>query len=219
MSCPRGLVGPRFGLSPAKTRSLMCEAFKHSRYIRVTLSANPDTSQVETVKVDEMSHTLCLLDAFHLTFTYGKPLWMLEPASVTTAQAQTCISRLNRRISLVWWMWWLQQRGQLFGVLLMVRVVAAVLVRAIREGSEAAERSICGLVHVGELCSQCVILASFNGLCASLDAWFRTIGGSVLAYALRYARTYAVAVAAWPRWRSRSIARPQTPLACLKNGL
>ena len=91
---------------------------------------------------------------------------MLEPASVTTAQAQTCISRLGRRISLVWWMWWLQQqcgqqqRGQLFGVLLMVRVVAAVLVRAIREGSEAVERSICGLVHVGELCSRRVILAS-----------------------------------------------------------
>ena len=33
----------------------------------------------------------------------------------------------------------------------MAREVAAVLVRAIREGSEAAERSICGLVHVGEL--------------------------------------------------------------------
>ena len=91
---------------------------------------------------------------------------MLEPASVTTAQAQTCISRLGRRISLVWWMWWQQQqcgqqqRGQLFGVLLMVRVVAAVLVRAIGEGSEAAERSLCGLVHVGELCSRRVILAS-----------------------------------------------------------
>ena len=107
-----------------------------------------------------MSRALCLLDAFPLTFTYGKPLWMLEPASVTTAQAQTCISRLGRRISLVWWMWWLQQQcgqqqcGQLFGVLLMVRVVAAVLVCAIREGSDqSAERSICGLVHVGKLCT------------------------------------------------------------------
>ena len=58
-----------------------------------------------------MARALCLLDAFHLTFTYGKPLWMLEPASVTTAQAQTCISRLGRRISLEWWMWWLQQQS------------------------------------------------------------------------------------------------------------
>ena len=187
--------------------------------MRLTLLVNPDTSQVETVKVDEMSRALCLLDAFHLTFTYGKPLWMLEPASVTTAQAQTCISRLGRRISLVWWMWWLQQqcgqqqRGQLFGVLLMAREVAAVLVRAIREGSEAAERSICGLVHVGELCSRRAILPSSNGSCASLPPWFRTLGGFILACVTRYARTYARAVAAWPLWRSRSIARPQTPLA------
>ena len=186
--------------------------------MRLTLLVNPDTWQVETVKVDEMSRALCLLDAFHLTFTYGKPLWMLEPASVTTAQAQTCISRLGRRISLVWWMWWLQQqcgqqqRGQLFGVLLMVRVVAAVLVRAIREGSEAAERSICGLVHVGRLCSQRMILPSSSGPFSPPLPWFRTLDGCVLAFVTRCARTYAVAVAAWPLWRSRWIARPQTPL-------
>ena len=140
--------------------------------MRFALSVNPDTSQVETVKVDEMARALCLLDAFHLTFTYGKPLWMLEPASVTTAQAQTCISRLGRRISLEWWMWWLQQqsgqqqRGQLFRVHAVVRVVAAVLLRAIGRGSEAAERSFGGLVHVGELCSRRAILPSSNGSCA-----------------------------------------------------
>ena len=33
-----------------------------------------------------------------------------------------------------------QQRGQLFSVVMVVRVVAAVLVRAIGRGSEAAER-------------------------------------------------------------------------------
>ena len=118
-----------------------------------------------------------------------------------------------------WCMWWLQQqsgqqqRGQLFRVLVVARVVAAVLMRAIGRASDKDERPFGGLVHVGELCSRRVILASFNGSCASLDAWFRTLGGSVLAYALRYARTYAVAVAAWPRWRLRLIARPQTPLA------
>ena len=65
--------------------------------------------------------------------------------------------------------WWLQQhggqqqRGQLFVVLVVVRVVAAVLVRAIGRGSEAAERSFCGLVRVGQQCSRRVILPSSSG--------------------------------------------------------
>ena len=124
--------------------------------MRITLLVNPDTRQVETVKVDEMSFALCLTDALYLAFTSGKHLFMLEPASVTTAEALTCISPLGGRISMEWWMWWLQQQygqqqhGQLFGVLMMVRVVAAVRVRAIGEGSEAAERSFGGLVHVGQ---------------------------------------------------------------------
>ena len=65
--------------------------------------------------------------------------------------------------------WWLQQhggqqqRGQLFGVLVVVRVVAAVLVRAIGCGSEAAERSFGGLVRVGQLCSRRVIFPSSSG--------------------------------------------------------
>ena len=108
---------------------------------------NPDTWQVETVKVDEMLCALSLTDALYLAFTSGKHLFMLERASVTTAQAHTCISPLGRRISMEWCKWWMQQqcgqqqRGQLFGVLVVVRVVAAVRVGAIGEGSEAAERS------------------------------------------------------------------------------
>ena len=103
--------------------------------MRLTLLVNPDTRQVETVKVDEVSFALRLLDAFHLTFTSGKHLFTLERTSVTTAQAHTCISPLGRRISMEWCMWWLQQHGgqqqhgQLFGVIVVVRVVAAVLVR------------------------------------------------------------------------------------------
>ena len=108
---------------------------KHSRYRRVTLLINPDTPQVETVKVDEPSLALRLLDAFHLTFTRGKHLFMLERASVTTAQAHTRISPLGRRISIEWCMWWLQQHGgqqqygQLFDVLCLVRVAIAVCSR------------------------------------------------------------------------------------------
>ena len=68
---------------------------------------NPDTWQVETVKVDEMSCALSSTDALYLAFTSGKHLFMLERASVTTAQAHTCISPLGRRISLEWCVWYL----------------------------------------------------------------------------------------------------------------
>ena len=84
-------------------------------------------------------------------------------------------------------MWWLQQqcgqqqRGQLFGVLVVVHVVAAVLVRAIGRGSEAAERSFDDLVSVGQRCLWCVIFPSFNGSFSPPPSWFRTFGGSVLA--------------------------------------
>ena len=75
-----------------------------------------------------MSHALCFIAGrFHLTFTSGKHLFMLERASATTAPAHTCkISPLGRRILLEIWNgacgWWLQQHGgqqqygQLFGV-------------------------------------------------------------------------------------------------------
>ena len=108
---------------PVQVRCQTRKALKHSRYRRVTLIVNPVTPQVETVKVDEPSLALRLLDAFHLTFTSGKHLFMLERASVTTAQAHTSISRLGCRFSLEWWIWWLQQQcgqqqlGQLFSVL------------------------------------------------------------------------------------------------------
>ena len=70
-----------------------------------------------------------------------------------------------------WCMWWLQQqcgqhqRGQLFGVLVVVRVITAVLVR--------------------------VILPSSSGPFLPPLPWFRTFGGCQLACAPRWAeRTY-----------------------------
>ena len=53
---------------------------------RLDAGRHDGTRQVETVRVDETSFALRLLDAFHLTFTSGKHLFMLERASVTTAQ-------------------------------------------------------------------------------------------------------------------------------------
>ena len=44
----------------------------------------------------------------------------------------------------------------------VVHVVAAVLVRAIGEGSEVVERSFCGLVSVGQPCSGARGVQSFH---------------------------------------------------------
>ena len=182
---------------PVLVRCKTREALKHSRYMRVTLLVNPDTWQVETVRVDEMSFALCLTDALYLAFTSGKHLFMLEPASVTTAQALTCISPLRRRISMEWWMWWLQQHGgqqqlgQLFGVLWLVHVVVAVLASAVGRGSDVAGRSFCGLVRVGQLCSRRVILPSSSGPFSPPHPWFRTFFGSILTCMTRCTRTYA----------------------------
>ena len=101
-------------------------------------------------------------------------------------------------------MWWLQQqsgqqqRGQLYRVHAVVRVVAAVLVRAIGRGSEAAERSFGGLVSVGRPCSQRVILPSSQGSFSPPPQRIRTFGRFDDTAVVRCARTCAVAVAAWP---------------------
>ena len=145
---------------------------------------------------------------------------MLERASVTTAQAHTCISPLGRRISMEWCKWWMQQQcgqqqhGHLFGVLLMVHVLAAVLVRAIREGSEAAERSLCGLVRVGQQCSRRVILVSCSGSCARLPKAFSTLGGLIRTYVTRHTRTCALAVAVCPLRLARCRDRSRSSIVC-----
>ena len=172
--------------------------------MRLTLLVNLRRLASRAGKVDQISRTLCLKGATHLAFTSGKHLFMLERASVTTAEALTCISPLGGRISLEWCIWWLQQhggqqqRGQLFGVLWLVRVVVAVLASAIGRGSEVAERSFSALVHIGQQCSRRMILPSSSGPFSPPPPWFRTLDVCQLAFATRYARTYARAVAAWP---------------------
>ena len=170
--------------------------------MRVTALVNLRRSTHRAGKVEHyVPRALCLVTTTHLTFTSGKHLFMLERASVTTAQAHTCISPLGRRISMEWCIWWLQQhggqqqRGQLFSVLVVVHVVTAVLVRAIGRGSEAAERSFCGLVRVGQLCSRRVILPSSSWPFLPPPPWFRTFGGCQLACAPRCIRACAREVA------------------------
>ena len=169
-----------------------------------------------------MSFALCLTDALYLAFTSGKHLFMLEPASVTTAEALTCISPLGGRISMEWWMWWLQQqcgqqqRGQIFGVVVVVRVVVAVLASVIGRGPEVAEWLFYDLVRVGRQCLQRVILTPFNGSFAPLPPWFCTLGGSLLACAPRCARACENAVAVLPLRRARYISRSRSPLVVHK---
>ena len=108
-----------------------------------------------------------------------------------------------------WCIWWLQQhggqqqRGQLFGALVVVRVVVAVLTSAIGSGPEVAERCFGDLVRVGQQRSRRVILPSSNGPFSPLHAWFRTLGGFVLACVTRCARKCANAVEVLPLRRAR----------------
>ena len=61
-------------------------------------------------------------------------------------------------ICCIWCKWWLQQHGgqqqcgQLFGVLWLVCLVAAVLASVVGRGMEVAEWSFCDLVCVGQPC-------------------------------------------------------------------
>ena len=57
--------------APIQVRYKTHKALEHSRYMRLTLLVNPDTRQVETVKVDDMSCALRLTDALYPTFTGG----------------------------------------------------------------------------------------------------------------------------------------------------
>ena len=60
-------------------RSETRKALKHSRYIRLTASANPVIPQVEPVKVDQVERRLLDLAATMHDFTSGKRLFELEP--------------------------------------------------------------------------------------------------------------------------------------------
>ena len=103
------------------------------------------------------------------------------------------------------WLLWLQmvvqevggclQRGQLFGTLATVGVIAAVVaVAAWLSMVDEAERRFCGLSRCGRPCA----VVSCSGSCARLPEAFWTLGGCVLTYAVRRTRTCAAAVAAWP---------------------
>ena len=145
-----------------------------------------------------------LVPCLHLWYKH----LLLERASVTTAQAHTCISPLGRRISMEWCIWWLQQhggqqqRGQLYLVLVVARLVAAALVRAIQRGSEAAERSFgdhvmrrpAVLVACDPSTVQWVV---FVAIFMVEDAW-RLYPYVRDALRTHITRTYAVAVAALP---------------------
>ena len=119
-----------------KTRLESRKPLKHSRYLRVTLLVNLRRSSGRTVKVDQMARGLCLPAAIHLGITSGKHLIGLELALPLLLKLTSTHPRSTTGFGCFGCRWWLQQlggwqqRGQLFGTLAMVAVVAAVVAGA-----------------------------------------------------------------------------------------
>ena len=63
---------------PVKTRCEKLEAFKHSRYIRLTLLVNLRRLARRTDKLDQMSRGLYPPPATHLALTFAKHLFEVE---------------------------------------------------------------------------------------------------------------------------------------------
>ena len=173
-------------------------------------------------QVDHASRALRRLAATYLGCKSGEHCFDLELASCPLLKLTSTSHRMLAGfgcIHCIWCIWWLQQHGgqqqcgQLFGVPWLVCLVAAVLASVVGRRMEVAGWSFCDLVCVGQPCSHRMILPSSSGPFSPPPPWFWTLGGSVLACVARCARTCAVAVAAWPLWRSRWIARSWTPLA------
>ena len=78
-----------------------------------------------------------------------------------------------------------------------VRAVDAMLARAAGRVIDEAERRFCDLVGRGQRCLRRVLLPLSMGSRSRQAAADTTLGGCILAYAVSYARTYAVAVVAW----------------------
>ena len=179
------------------------EALKHSRYMRLTRLGNLRRSARRTDKLDQMSRGLCLPAATHLGSTSGKRLFGLEPALsllLKLTSSHPCSAAGFGCFGCRWWLqehrgW--QRRGQLFGMLVMVDVIAATVAGAAWLSIDEAERRFCDLGRCGRPCSRCMILVSCSGSCARLPQAFRTLGGSIRTCAARCTRTCAAAVAVW----------------------
>ena len=121
------------GYVPVKTRCEKLEALELSRYMRVTLLVNLRRLARRTDKLDQMSRELCLPAATHLGMTSGEHLFDLEPALSLLLKLTSSHPCSAAGFGCFGCMWWLQElggwqrRGQLFGMLAMVDVLAATV--------------------------------------------------------------------------------------------
>ena len=153
-----------------------------------------------TDKLVQMSRELCPPAATHLGITSGKHLFGLEPALsllLKLTSTQPCSATGFGCFGCRWWLQELggwQQRGQLFGTLATIHLVAAVVAGAcwmIIDESELRFRDLGG-------CGRPCAVVSCSGSCARLPEAFWTLGGSIRTCVSSRTRTCAAAVAAWP---------------------
>ena len=125
-----------------------------------------------TDKLDQMWLGLCLPAATHLGNTSGKHLFGLEPALsllLKLTSSHMCSAAGFGCFACMWWLQELggwQRRGQLFGTLAMVDVIAATVAVAAWLSIDEAERRFCGLSRCGRPCA----VVSCSGSCARLPA-------------------------------------------------
>ena len=189
---------------PVKTACKTRNALERGRYLRKTALVNLRRSARRTDKLHQMSRGLCLPAATHLGITSGKHLLDLEHTLcplLKLTSSHPCSTTGFGCCGCIWWLQELggwQQRGQLFGTLAMVAVIAAMVAVAACLLIDEAARRFCGLGRRGRPCSRCMIPVSCGGSCARLPHAFRTLGGSIRTCVMSCARTCAAAVAAWP---------------------
>ena len=105
-----------------KTRCKKCEAFQHSRYMRVTLLVNQSRSTRRAGKVEHMSCAIGLTSATHLRYMHGEHPFMPEIASSPLTKLPCSPPRTNRAFGRLDGKWWLQELGEqwqrckLFGI-------------------------------------------------------------------------------------------------------
>ena len=172
--------------------------------MRLAPLVNLRRSARRTGKLDQMSRGLCLPAATHLGSTSGKHLFGLEPALsllLKLTSSQPCSATGFGCFGCIWWLQQLgeqQQRNQLFSMLAMVVLVAAVVVGACWLIIDEAERRVCDLGRHGRPCSRRMILVSCSGSCARLTEAFWTRDGCIFTCATRRTRACVAAVARRP---------------------
>ena len=96
---------------PVKTRHEKLEAFKHSRYMRLTLLVNLRKVARRTDKVDQLTRGLCPPAATHLGISSGKHLFDLEHTLRPLVKLTASHPCSTTGFGWCGCIWWLQEIG------------------------------------------------------------------------------------------------------------